>query len=59
MVVDSAGDATVPVAEQYARKEPRLRCLVSTYGRGPANAIRFGIDAASAPVVVVAHGGRL
>ena len=26
---------------------------LNTYGRGPANAIRFGIDAATAPVVVV------
>ncbi len=53
MVVDSPDDTTVPVAEEYAQKEPRLRCLVNTYGRGPANAIRFGIDAASAPVAVV------
>ncbi|MGH3422031.1 MAG: glycosyltransferase family 2 protein, partial [Streptosporangiaceae bacterium] len=53
VVVDSADDTTVPVAEEYAQKEPRLRCLVNTYGRGPANAIRFGIDVASAPVVVV------
>jgi dolichol-phosphate mannosyltransferase len=53
VVVDSADDSTVPVTEEYAQKEPRLRCLVNTYGRGPANAIRFGIDAASAPVVVV------
>src|SRR6201993_1026736 len=53
VVVDSADDTTVPVAEEYAQKEPRLRCLVNTYGRGPANAIRFGIDAAGALVVVV------
>ena len=53
VVVDFAGDTTVAVAEEYARKESRLRCLVNTYGRGPANAIRFGIDAATAPVVVV------
>jgi dolichol-phosphate mannosyltransferase len=53
VVVDSAEDTTVPVAEEYAQQEPRLRCLVNTYGRGPANAIRFGIDAAAAPVAVV------
>jgi len=53
VIVDSPDDTTVPVAEQYGQKEPRLRCLVNTYGRGPANAIRFGIDAATAPVVVV------
>ena len=53
VVVDFGDDTTVPVTEEYARKESRLRCLVNTYGRGPANAIRFGIDAATAPVAVV------
>jgi dolichol-phosphate mannosyltransferase len=53
VVVDFAGDATAGVVAEYARTEPRLRCLVSSYGPGPANAIRFGIDAAAAPVAVV------
>src|SRR6266699_5631394 len=53
VVVDAPDDTTIPATEQYGQKEPRLRCLVNTYGRGPANAIRFGIDAAAAPVVVV------
>src|SRR5579862_9471330 len=53
VVVDSPDDDTVPAAQRYAEKEPRLRCLVNTYGPGPANAIRFGIDAACAPVTVV------
>src|SRR6201986_4312462 len=53
VVVDTEDDTTIPVVNEYAQKEPRLRCLVNTYGRGPANAIRFGIDAATAPVVVV------
>ena len=53
IVVDSPADTTIPVVEEYAQKEPRLRYLVNTYGRGPANAIRFGIDAAAAPVAVV------
>ena len=53
IVVDSEDDTTVPVVADYASKEPRLRCIVNTYGRGPANAIRFGIDAAAAPVAVV------
>jgi dolichol-phosphate mannosyltransferase len=53
VIVDSADDTTVPVVAEYARKEPRLRCIINTYGRGPANAIRFGIDAAAAPVAVV------
>lgn len=53
VVVDSEHDTTVPVAGEYAQKEPRVRSLVNTYGRGPANAIRFGIDASTAPVAVV------
>jgi dolichol-phosphate mannosyltransferase len=53
VVVDFAEDTTVPVVDEYSLKEPRLRCVVSSYGRGPANAIRFGIDAAAGPVVVV------
>ena len=53
VVVDSADDDTVPPVARYAEKEPRLRCLVNTYGRGPANAIRYGIAAAAAPVAVV------
>ena len=53
IVVDSEEDDTIPVVAEYSLKEPRIRCLVNTYGRGPANAIRFGIDAAAAPVTVV------
>jgi dolichol-phosphate mannosyltransferase len=53
VVVDSEDDLTVPVVSEYQVKEPRIRCVINTYGRGPANAIRFGIDSAAAPVVVV------
>jgi glycosyltransferase involved in cell wall biosynthesis len=53
IVVDSEDDTTVPVVAEYAQKEQRLRYLVNTYGPGPANAMRFGIDAAAAPVAVV------
>ena len=53
VVVDSEDDTTVPVVVEYAQKEPRLSYLVNTYGRGPANAIRFGIDSSAAPVAVV------
>ena len=53
VVVDTPEDTTVPVVDEYSLKEPRLRCLVNTYGRGPANAIRYGIGAAAAPVAVV------
>src|SRR4029077_19768880 len=53
VVVDFPEDTTVPVIEKLAIDEPRIRVVVSSYGRGPANAIRFGIDAAVAPTVVV------
>jgi dolichol-phosphate mannosyltransferase len=53
VIVDSPDDTTIPVIDEYILKEPRLRCLVNTYGRGPAHAIRFGMEAAAAPVAVV------
>lgn len=53
VVVDFPEDITIPVIEKLAIDEPRIRVVVSDYGRGPANAIRYGIDAACAPTVVV------
>jgi dolichol-phosphate mannosyltransferase len=53
VVVDSPDDSTIPFVEQVAAEDSRMRVITNTYGRGPANAIRFGIDRALAPVVVV------
>jgi dolichol-phosphate mannosyltransferase len=53
VVVDSTDDTTIPVVDAYARNEARVRCLLNTYGPGPANAIRYGVDASAAPVAVV------
>jgi dolichol-phosphate mannosyltransferase len=53
VVHDMPEDTTVPYARQLAEHDPRVRTVLNTYGRGPANAIRFGIDAAAAPVAVV------
>ncbi|WP_320064534.1 glycosyltransferase family 2 protein [Micromonospora sp. RTGN7] len=53
IVHDMPEDTTVPYAEEVARRDPRVRPVLNTYGSGPANAIRFGIDAAQAPVAVV------
>ena len=53
VVVDSEDDSTVETVLAHAEKEPRLRLLVNTYGRGPANAIRYGNDHVDAPVAVV------
>ena len=53
VVYDDPLDPTVPYLEKYAAEEARLRPTLNTYGRGPANAIRFGMDSAQAPVIVV------
>lgn len=53
IVVDMPEDTTLPVVQAWSEREPRLRVLVQDYGRGPANAIRYGIEHAAAPVAVV------
>ena len=53
VVFDTEDDTTVPFLWELAEKYPQLRPLQNTYGRGPAFAIRYGIDAATAPVAVV------
>lgn len=53
VVVDAGDDPTLPIIAEYSERHSKVRGLVNTYGRGPANAIRFGIDAAASPVVVV------
>jgi dolichol-phosphate mannosyltransferase len=53
VVYDSPDDSTVPYLEKYSESEPRLVPTLNTGERGPANAIRFGIGRARAPVVVV------
>ena len=53
VVYDDPADTTVPYLEKYARDEPRLLPSLNEYGRGPARAIRWGIEHARAPVAVV------
>jgi dolichol-phosphate mannosyltransferase len=53
VVHDHPDDSTVPFVEKLARDDRRVGPVLNTYGRGPANAIRFGIDRAAAPVAVV------
>jgi dolichol-phosphate mannosyltransferase len=53
VVYDDPADTTVPYLEKYAEAEPRLVPTLNHYGRGPARAIRFGIEHAHAPVAVV------
>lgn len=53
VVVDTPEDTTAPAVESYREREPRLQLLINDYGRGPANAIRYGMAKAAAPTVVV------
>jgi glycosyltransferase involved in cell wall biosynthesis len=53
VVFDSPEDVTAAYLEKYAELEPRLKPTLNSYGTGPARAIRYGIDHADAPVVVV------
>lgn len=51
VIHDMPEDSTVPVVERYSDSD--VRAVLNTYGRGPANAIRFGLDEAAGDVVVV------
>ncbi|MER7005001.1 glycosyltransferase family 2 protein [Dactylosporangium sp. NPDC000555] len=53
VVHDMPEDTTVPHTLRVQGHDSRVRPVLNTYGRGPANAIRFGIDMAQAPVAVV------
>lgn len=53
VVYDTPDDTTAAPAQRYAAEHPEIEPVLNSYGRGPANAIRFGIDKARAPVVVV------
>ena len=53
VVYDEANDTTIPALTKLQLEFKNLRSVQNTYGRGPAKAIKFGIDQASAKVVVV------
>jgi glycosyltransferase involved in cell wall biosynthesis len=53
VVHDTMDDTTIPFAAKVAAADDRVRTVHNTYGRGPANAIRFGIHAARGKVAVV------
>jgi dolichol-phosphate mannosyltransferase len=52
-VYDSEDDTTRPHLEIMAEKDLRLKPTLNSYEPGPAHAIRYGFDHATAPVVVV------
>ena len=53
VVHDTPEDTTVPIVNAISKQDSRIRAVLNTIGRGPANAIRFGLQAATAPVAVV------
>ena len=53
VIVDDPSDTTLPVINNMAQTFPELACLINTTGKGPANAIKFGLAASSGEVVVV------
>ncbi|MGA3149818.1 MAG: glycosyltransferase family 2 protein [Acidimicrobiales bacterium] len=53
VVVDSPEDSTLPYVEKFAKADGRVRALVNDVAPGPAQAIRYGMERATAEVVVV------
>lgn len=53
VVVDSHTDATIESFNSISSKPDCYRLLVQSYGVGPANAIRFGIDNSKSDCVIV------
>lgn len=53
VVYDDDGDSTKPYVEAYAIQQPHVKPTLNTYGKGPAFAIRYGIDVAAGSVIVV------
>ena len=53
VVVDSPDDATASVLRASDDGSGQVRLLINDYGRGPAHAIRYGVERVRAPVTVV------
>lgn len=53
VVYDFDEDSTLPVLDEIAPQYPGLHTLKNTLGRGVVNAIRAGVAAAAAPVVII------
>jgi glycosyltransferase involved in cell wall biosynthesis len=53
VVVDEVIDPTYQMVADLNGEDSRFRVVVNDRGPGPANAIRFGVDASFAPVIVV------
>jgi len=53
LIVDTEHDKTIEFFHTARHKPAESKILVQSYGNGPANAIRYGIDVAQADCVVV------
>lgn len=53
IVHDEPDDTTLPTVKKLQSEFPSIVPIHNTYGRGPGNAIRFGIDKVTTDVVVV------
>jgi glycosyltransferase involved in cell wall biosynthesis len=53
VVVDNESDSTAPSIRELSKEIPSIKLLINTYGPGPANAIRFGIQNSRAATVIV------
>ena len=53
IVVDTPDDLTLKAFDTVVQKPADSRVLIQSYGRGPANAIRFGMDQARSECIVV------
>jgi dolichol-phosphate mannosyltransferase len=53
VVVDAETDTTLTSLKRYSAKRLEIRGLVSKFPKGPANAIRYGIDSSKSNVVVI------
>jgi len=53
VVVDFENDSTIECFESILEKPVTYKILVQSYGSGPANAIRYGIDSAKTECVLV------
>lgn len=53
IVVDSVLDSTIKAIIPSKKSNIMIRPLVSSYGLGPANAIKFGINSANTKIVIV------
>jgi dolichol-phosphate mannosyltransferase len=53
IVVDDSKDTTINAVNRWVTKANKIEVLVQNYGKGPANAIRFGMHASVSNCVVV------